>query len=101
VSVLMGGPDATFSAPTRFGAGVLPLSVAVGDLDSDGDQDLITTNAVSGSVSVLLNTTPQLNRPTSKEQCKNSGWRNFPGFKNQGDCVRFVATGGKIPPAGS
>jgi hypothetical protein len=38
--------------------------------------------------------------PTSKEQCKNGGWRNFPGFKNQGDCVSFVASGGKNPPAG-
>jgi hypothetical protein len=32
--------------------------------------------------------------PTSKEQCKSGGWRSFPGFKNQGDCVSFVATGG-------
>jgi hypothetical protein len=36
--------------------------------------------------------------PTSKDQCTNGGWRNFPGFKNQGDCVSFVATGGKNPP---
>jgi hypothetical protein len=28
--------------------------------------------------------------PTSKDQCKDGGWRNFPGFKNQGDCVSFV-----------
>jgi hypothetical protein len=33
--------------------------------------------------------------PTSKEQCKNDGWKNFPQFRNQGDCVSFVATGGK------
>jgi hypothetical protein len=39
--------------------------------------------------------------PTSKDQCKNGGWRNFPGFNNQGDCVSFVATGGKHPPANS
>jgi hypothetical protein len=38
--------------------------------------------------------------PTTKEQCKNGGWRNFPGFKNQGDCVSFVATRGKNPPSG-
>jgi hypothetical protein len=38
--------------------------------------------------------------PTSKDQCKNGGWRNFPGFKNQGDCVSFVATHGRNPPAG-
>jgi hypothetical protein len=35
--------------------------------------------------------------PTSKDQCKNGGWHNFPGFKNEGDCVSFVATGGKSP----
>src|SRR5207248_694317 len=28
--------------------------------------------------------------PTSKDQCMNGGWRNFPQFKNQGDCVSFV-----------
>ena len=38
--------------------------------------------------------------PTSKDQCKNGGWRNFPGFKNQGDCISFVATRGKNPPGG-
>jgi hypothetical protein len=37
--------------------------------------------------------------PTSKDQCKNGGWRNYPGFRNQGDCVSFVATGGKNPLA--
>lgn len=36
--------------------------------------------------------------PTSKDQCKNGGWRNFPGFKNEGACVSFVATGGKNTP---
>jgi glucuronoarabinoxylan endo-1,4-beta-xylanase len=40
--------------------------------------------------------------PTSKDQCKNGGWKNFtnPAFKNQGDCVSFVATGGKNLPSG-
>ena len=37
-------------------------------------------------------------RSTAKDQCKNGGWRNFPGFKNEGDCVSFVATGGKKQP---
>ncbi len=39
--------------------------------------------------------------PTSKDQCKNGGWRTYGVFKNQGDCVSFVATGGKNPPARS
>jgi hypothetical protein len=28
--------------------------------------------------------------PTSKDQCKHGGWRDFPQFKNQGECVAFV-----------
>ena len=36
--------------------------------------------------------------PTSTQNCKNGGWRSFGVFKNQGDCVSFVATGGKNPP---
>jgi hypothetical protein len=36
--------------------------------------------------------------PTAKDQCKSGGWRSFPGFKSQGDCVSFVASGGKRPP---
>jgi hypothetical protein len=31
----------------------------------------------------------------TKDQCKNGGWQSFGVFKNQGDCVSFVATGGK------
>jgi hypothetical protein len=31
--------------------------------------------------------------PTSKDQCKDGGWKNFPQFKNQGDCVSFVEKG--------
>jgi hypothetical protein len=32
--------------------------------------------------------TPTL--PSSKQQCKDGGWLNFPQFKNEGDCVSFV-----------
>lgn len=38
----------------------------------------------------------QTGPPTSKEQCKNDGWKlfDFPRkFKNQGDCIQFVNTG--------
>jgi len=54
------------------------------------------------------NDTPCL--PTTTEECKNGGWQVFTTdgsghhhthpFKNQGDCVSFVATGGKNSPAG-
>jgi hypothetical protein len=36
-----------------------------------------------------------------QERCKHGGWKSFGIlFKNQGDCVSFVATGGKNPPSG-
>ncbi len=39
--------------------------------------------------------------PTSKDQCMNNGWRSFgSAFKNQGDCVSYVATKGKNQPSG-
>ncbi|MDQ0849161.1 hypothetical protein QFZ65_001099 [Arthrobacter sp. B3I9] len=40
--------------------------------------------------------------PTTAEQCKKGGWKNYPalGFKNQGDCTSYVATHGKNQPAG-
>jgi hypothetical protein len=36
-----------------------------------------------------------------KDQCKKGGWETFLVFKNQGDCVSFIATGGKNQPAGA
>ena len=38
--------------------------------------------------------------PTSADECKNGGWEAFGIFKNQGDCVSYVATGAKNQPAG-
>jgi len=40
--------------------------------------------------------TPTPAAPTSKDDCKNGGWKNFTSphpFKNQGDCIQFVNTG--------
>jgi hypothetical protein len=37
--------------------------------------------------------------PVSKDECKDGGYAAF-GFKNQGDCVSFISTGGGNPPAG-
>ena len=28
--------------------------------------------------------------PTSKDQCKDGGWQNYPQFKNQGECASYV-----------
>ncbi|MBA3758361.1 hypothetical protein H0X10_01895 [Candidatus Saccharibacteria bacterium] len=37
--------------------------------------------------------------PNNKDQCKKDGWRTYGNFKNQGDCVSFVATKEKNKPA--
>ena len=55
VSVLLGGPDGTFTGPTNFPAGDRPASVAVGDFNADRAPDLAVANNLSNDVSVLLN----------------------------------------------
>ena len=37
--------------------------------------------------------------PTSRDECKNDGWKTFGVFRNQGECVNFVSTKGKNPPS--
>jgi hypothetical protein len=49
---------------------------------------------------MINNSTITFETPTSKDQCKNGGWSNYTDangtpFKNQGDCVSYVATGGR------
>ena len=60
VSVLLNRGDGTFAAQVTYAAGSKPWSVAIADLDADGDADLAVANGGSypsweGSVSVLLN----------------------------------------------
>jgi hypothetical protein len=38
--------------------------------------------------------------PTTKDECKQDDWQRFGIYKNQGDCVSYVATDGNNPPAG-
>ncbi len=61
VSILLGRGDGTFQAPLDVVAGPLPGSIAAGDFNGDGQQDLATANVhnqqgtlMLGSVSILL-----------------------------------------------
>lgn len=54
VSVLRGNGSGGFAAKTSFTTGALPTAVAVGDLDKDGDLDLVSANEGDTTVSVLL-----------------------------------------------
>jgi hypothetical protein len=58
------------------------------------DPDIVTGPLTFGpfritSGDIVVVDAPPL--PTSREQCKNGGWRNFgTAFRNQGQCVAFV-----------
>ena len=55
ISVLKGNEDGTFLAKADFAAGSQPAAIATGDLNGDGNLDLVVTNSISlGTVSVLL-----------------------------------------------
>jgi hypothetical protein len=43
---------------------------------------------VNGNLTVVDAQPPPL--PTAKEDCKNGGWRNYPQFKNEGQCIKLV-----------
>ena len=42
---------------------------------------------------------PPVHLPTTVAQCFNGGWQSFKVFKNQGDCVSYVATKTKNAPS--
>jgi len=52
---LLAGSPPSFSAPRDYPAGQAPSSVAIGDLNGDGKQDLATANVDGNTLSVLLN----------------------------------------------
>lgn len=58
-----------------------------------------TAWAPNGTVALKITATADM--PTSKDQCKDNGWKTYGStFKNQGDCVSFIATNGKDQPSG-
>jgi hypothetical protein len=81
VQVVDGQPDTFDSgAASRAPTDCSPLPpLGIGGALSDGDITVVDAQ-------------PPL--PTRKDQCKNGGWRRF-GFKNQGQCIRFVTHGPK------
>ncbi len=50
---------------------------------------------------VAMQITANQAMPKTADQCKNNGWKSYGStFKNQGDCVSFIATQGKNQPSG-
>jgi branched-chain amino acid transport system substrate-binding protein len=56
---------------------------------------LVVISLIAALVPASLAAGADPNQPTTKAECKKGGWQDFPnaGFRNQGDCIRFVRTG--------
>ena len=55
VTLLLGQGDGTFRDKIVYGAGINPLSVAVGDVNGDGQPDLLFSDNLANAVVVLMN----------------------------------------------
>ena len=72
------------------------LSTASSASDCSFVPPISVADVIEGSISIF----DALPLPTTKDQCKNGGWQTYGIFKNQGDCVSFVAAKGTNPAAG-
>ena len=54
VSVLLGNGDGSFQERVGYEVGWAPYSVAIGQLDGGGDEDLVVANCLTSDISVLL-----------------------------------------------
>ena len=68
---------------------VFQYDVGAGGALSPKSPATVATGASPEGIAV----SPAAQVPASKDQCKNGGWRNFPQFKNQGQCIAFVNRG--------
>lgn len=71
--------------------GIYQIRLAARDLE--GNRDLFTPETGGDDsvhvIEIIIDNIP--NDPQDQNECKKGGWEDF-GFKNQGQCVRFVET---------
>lgn len=82
-----------------FGEGVFFLAItSFQNFSIDADTPAGGTGLFTFNFTINLTGANQC-LPTDADQCKDGGFLSFGGiFKNQGDCVSFVKTGGKNEP---
>lgn len=93
---LVGPVCSSGNPPTVHGSGTFTITGGTGKYAGATGGGTVTYDGASSTT--VLQGTIVLPLPTSKDQCKDGGWQNYDGFKNQGDCVSFVATDGTNPP---
>jgi hypothetical protein len=100
-SQLPGGAfyDPYAAAQVKYGSYTITDLFVVADNSFPAPQTLLIDNTQ------VNNFTYTFDQPQNKDACKNGGWQtltdnNGNHFKNQGDCVSYVATGGKNQAGG-
>jgi DNA-binding beta-propeller fold protein YncE len=90
-------PDGVAVSPdgrSVYVTNVLSNDVSQYDVGTDGGLTPKSPASVAaGGFPNAVAVSPPPRVPTSKEQCKNGGWRDFPQFRNQGQCIAFVNHG--------
>jgi hypothetical protein len=76
------------------------IHTSTGNYADQGTSDALVQNSPFAGINLAEDftsslTEPVLITPTNKNQCKNNGWKNFPEFKHQGQCVSFVERQGQ------
>jgi hypothetical protein len=96
----------TYATADDIGTGTVELNYASDVPGAFVFREVFLTSSLSGDTptatptdtpapTVDATSTPTVtvpSAPTTKEQCKDGGWRRY-GFKNQGDCIRSIDGG--------
>ncbi len=88
-------PDATSVYVANFFNPIegAPGTISQYDVGGDGTLSPKSQAAVpAGDVPLGVAVSPLSRAPTTKQQCKNGGYRQF-GSRNQGQCIAFVNRG--------
>jgi hypothetical protein len=95
--------DVFSPSPDFAGAHLTLVSIGVGSVNPGqiGYFDEVEiTHGFDGGYQAHYDFEPAVGPPADKDECKLGGWQDFnaPAFKNQGECVRFVVSEGKLKP---
>jgi hypothetical protein len=88
------GGTQTQTLPPNFDSGQARFTLA-----DRGITSVTITGGIEGFWDFFIDNIEYTVMPTSKDECKNGGWREFGVFKNQGDCVAYIATAGRNGPS--